>query len=151
MRDEKRTTAWVDAGDIFIDDRGWLMAVAQNFKDWPFKPARMYIVSNFDTTIIRGMHHHKREWKSFIVVGGSVLFGWIKEGEYTTGEASMEYRAVSARKPAVFFVAPQTWHGWRALELNSIMLGFSNFTLEETGKDDQRQPVPFGAFQVKNR
>ncbi len=139
------TAAWSEPTEIFIDDRGWLMAAAQDFRTWPFNPVRMYAVCNFDIRTIRGLHHHYGEFKAFIVIQGSILFGWLKDETF-------KYDVVSAKKPAIYFVAPETWHGWRALEPDSIMLGFSNFDLKQTQEDDQRsQEIPEGAFQVKNR
>jgi dTDP-4-dehydrorhamnose 3,5-epimerase-like enzyme len=111
---------------------------------------RIYKVENFSKDIIRGMHFHKKEWKFFIVIMGSAKF--VISPTQTINEKTQVF-VLSDRRPEVLIVPPGYYNGWKALEEKTILLGMSNFSLEESLKDDFRIPPDnFSTlFEVKNR
>jgi dTDP-4-dehydrorhamnose 3,5-epimerase-like enzyme len=126
-----------------IDDRGYLW---QLFEGSHVK--RVYVVGNFDTDVVRGFHLHRKESKWFFVPRGSAKFVTVDEQTKETSTFIL-----SDRKPAVLFVPPGNYNGWRALEDGTLLIGMSNKTLEESKGDDIRaDPLAFGnVWLIKNR
>jgi len=145
---------------IFIDDRGILTQlfdikndqIAFDNKNYQRLPLikRVYIVENFSKNTIRGMHFHKKEWKFFTVIKGSAKFVISPTDKIT--ERTKVF-ILSDRKPEVLIVPPNNYNGWQALEDNTILVGMSNFSLEESLNDDTRIPPDnfYSLFRVKNR
>ena len=145
---------------MFIDDRGLLWQLfdtkeekitfdGKKYEDYPLIK-RIYKVENFSKNTIRGMHFHKKEWKFFIVLKGSAKFV-ISPTEKISKKTKVF--VLSDRKPEVLIVPPNNYNGWKALEEGTILLGMSNFSLEESLKDDFRIPPDnfLDLFRVKNR
>jgi len=111
---------------------------------------RVYKVENFNKDTIRGMHFHKREWKFFTVIKGSVKFVISQTEEVTDKTKTF---VLSCKKPEILIVPPNNYNGWKALEDGTVVLGLSNFSLEESLKDDFRiLPTSFmKLFEVENR
>ncbi len=143
-----------------VDDRGvlWQIFDSKNDKisfdgaEYLELPSikRVYKVENFSKDTIRGMHFHKKEWKFFTVIRGSVKFV-ISPTENVTDKTKIF--VLSCKKPEVLIVPPNNYNGWKSLEEDTVVLGLSNFSLEETLKDDFRiLPTPFmKLFEVENR
>lgn len=132
---------------VFVDDRGYVFQIVQESdKTFP-KLERLYLVGNFSRGTIRGFHRHEKEWKAFFVISGSAKFVLVDDGK------NIETCVISSKNPTLFIVPPKIWHGWMSLEKNTMILGISNFTIDETKKDDFRKsPDSFGdVWTVKNR
>jgi len=149
-----------EAIKIAIDDRGVLLQLfemknnkisfdGQNYIDLP-PIKRIYLVRNFSKDTIRGMHYHEYEWKYFIVLRGSVKFV-ISPTPHISEETKTF--VLSEAKPEVLIVPPGNYNGWIALEDNTSLIGMSNFSLEESLKDDKRIPPDnfLELFKVKSR
>lgn len=130
-----------------IDDRGYLVQIFNADLD----VRRAYIVGNFSRGTIRGFHGHMKEWKYFFVARGSVKFVLIphkvsegvKDPEKLKGK--IQVFVLSDRKPAMLAVPPEHYNGWVSLEDNTLLMGLSDKTLDETLKDDYRiDPFAFG-------
>jgi dTDP-4-dehydrorhamnose 3,5-epimerase-like enzyme len=128
---------------VHIDDRGFLW---QLFEREDIK--RVYAVGNFDKNTIRGFHLHHEESKWFFVVSGSAKFVIVNEKN-----ESVQSFILSEKRPAVLYVPPGNYNGWRPLEDGTILIGMSDKTLEESKKDDYRaDPNKFGdVWSTKNR
>lgn len=119
------------------DDRGFLCQMYEGYEFPGVK--RIYVVGNFSKNIIRGFHKHNYEWKAYFVTSGAAKFVVVNE----TREIS-EY-TLSDRNPSVLIVPPKYSHGWVSLSENTILVGISNRTLEESMADDFREdPLVFG-------
>jgi dTDP-4-dehydrorhamnose 3,5-epimerase len=149
-----------EAIKIAIDDRGVLLQLfeiknkkisfdGQNYIDLP-PIKRIYLIRNFSKDIIRGMHYHEYEWKYFIVIRGSAKF--VISPTPHIGEETKTF-VLSETKPEVLIVPPGNYNGWIALEDNTLLLGMSNFSLEESLNDDKRIPPDnfLELFKVKSR
>ena len=125
--------------ECYIDDRGFLYQIYGQYKDVFPELKRVYVVGNFSKGIIRGFHKHLNEWKGYFVVLGSAKFVTVDENK------NIATYILSMRKPAVLIVPPNYYHGWVSLEDNTILIGLSNKSLEESLSDDIRiDPFTFG-------
>jgi dTDP-4-dehydrorhamnose 3,5-epimerase-like enzyme len=126
----------------FIDDRGELVQLF----DQDFKIVRAYVVGNFDKNTVRGFHKNLEEWKYFYVVKGSVKFVIVEN------ENNIKTIILSVKKPQLLIIPPNLWNGWKALEDDSLLLGFSNRVMTNH-KDERLDPYAFGKdiWEVKNR
>jgi len=144
---------------LIIDDRGFLSQIFDgkndkitfnglDYLELP-KIRRIYLVGNFSKNIIRGMHYHEKEWKYFFVIKGSAKFVVSPEDKPTE---KTKIFVLSDKKPEVLIVPPKNYNGWKALEEGTLILGMSNFSLEESLKDDKRIPVTnfLDLFKVKS-
>jgi len=134
--------------ECHVDDRGFLYQIYGNYLN-KFPPVRrVYVVGNFSKGIIRGFHKHLEEWKCYFAISGSAKFVVINEGKKI-----LTY-VLCSRSPSILIVPPTYAHGWISLEDNTVLIGFSNKTLEESLRDDVRiDPFTFGrdVWEVKPR
>lgn len=118
--------------NCYVDDRGFLWQIHGKGL-LPFEVRRVYIVGNFSKGTIRGLHYHKKEWKGFFVVKGSVKFLTIPYGESTP-----KTFVLSDKNPRILVVPPMNANGWMSLEDDTILIGMSNFILVQSKEDDIR-------------
>ena len=126
-----------------VDDRGflWQLFEGDNIK-------RTYIVGNFEKDTIRGFHMHKKESKWFFVPRGA-----IKIVTVDSSSNDIQTFVLSDKQPAVLYIPPGYANGWKALEEQSLLVGMSDKTLEESKGDDYRSdPMEYGdVWSVKAR
>ncbi len=131
-----------------VDDRGFLYQIFGNYDQDLSEVRRVYIVGNPTRGIIRGFHMHKKETKAYFVVSGSAKFIAARNRD------TKETYVLSSRTPTVLIVPPGNYHGWMSLEDNTVVVGLSNRTLEQSLEDDFRfGPMIFGKeiWEVRNR
>ena len=129
-----------------VDDRGHLYQILGDY-EFP-QVERAYIVGNFEKGTIRGYHMHKEEWKSYFVTSGAAKFVVAQD------ETDTQAFVISDRNPSVLIVPPDYYHGWKSLQPETQLIGFSNKTLEESIDDDFRKdPYVFGEkiWEVEDR
>jgi dTDP-4-dehydrorhamnose 3,5-epimerase-like enzyme len=130
------------------DDRGFLYQIYGGHQDGFPVAKRAYIVGNFNKGTIRGFHKHNDEWKCYFVSAGSAKFVAVDESE------NVSTYVLSSRNPTILIVPPKYFHGWISLEENTMLVGISNKSLEESLRDDVRiDPFTFGkeVWDVKAR
>jgi len=131
-----------------VDDRGFLYQIYGNYEDKFPSVKRIYIVGNFSKGTIRGFHKHNEEWKGYFISNGSAKFVVVDENK------KMSTYTLSSKNPAVLIVPPKYFHGWISLEENTMLIGMSNKSLEESLEDDVRiDPFTYGkeVWDVKAR
>jgi dTDP-4-dehydrorhamnose 3,5-epimerase-like enzyme len=131
-----------------VDERGFLYQIYGGYADMFPEVKRIYVVGNFGKGVVRGYHKHMDEWKSYFAVRGSAKFVTVDE------EKRVSSHTLSYRNPAVLIVPPRYFHGWVSLEDETLIIGLSNKSLEDSLKDDVRiDPQSFGkdVWEVKNR
>jgi dTDP-4-dehydrorhamnose 3,5-epimerase-like enzyme len=100
---------------------------------------RIYVVGNFRQGIVRGFHRHLKEWKVYFVTLGSAKFITVNPTE------EIEIHVLTQRNPQLLVVPPEHAHGWVSLEDDTLLIGMSNFSLEESEADDLRlDPFLYG-------
>jgi dTDP-4-dehydrorhamnose 3,5-epimerase-like enzyme len=130
------------------DDRGFLYQIYGDFPDKFPNVKRIYVVGSFSKGIIRGFHMHKKEHKCYFVVSGAAKFVVVDE------KKKASTNVLSSRNSPVLIVPPKHYHGWVSLEDNTILIGLSDKSLNESLKDDFRMdPFSFGKelWEVKPR
>lgn len=131
----------------FVDDRGFLDQIYN--LDLPTEVKRFYLVCG-QRGLIRGMHFHEKEWKYFYVAKGSMKF--VVSPDPVITEKTQTF-VLSEKLPVLLKVPPGNYNGSVCLEDNSMLIGISNFSLDESLNDDKRiDPSPFlELFKVKSR
>jgi dTDP-4-dehydrorhamnose 3,5-epimerase-like enzyme len=134
--------------ETHVDDRGFLNQIFEKTQGLFPEIKRIYVVGNFGKGVVRGFHMHRKEWKYFYVLRGTAKFVAIKDKEKESKTFTL-----SDKKPSILVVPPDYYHGWVSLEEETILIGISNATLEESLKDDIRvDPYKFGdVWHVKSR
>ena len=140
-------------GDIAVDDRGSLSFV----NDFQFENVvRFYRVANYNTSLIRAWHGHKKEAKYVYVTSGSAIVGAVPFNDTVAPDrdAPVQRFILSSAKPRILYLPPGYANGFRALESNTVILFFSTSTLEESKNDDFRFPADYWGsdiWAVENR
>lgn len=120
----------LEKGSRFTDGRGTVSFV-NSFDMTPV--VRMYCIEP-ETGIIRAWQGHQKETKWFHLVSGSIR---VKIRDLQSKVLVGTYE-LNAATPAVLKIAPGHYNGFEALEENSMLLVFSDLTLEQSQKDDHR-------------
>jgi dTDP-4-dehydrorhamnose 3,5-epimerase-like enzyme len=133
-----------------VDDRGFLYQIYQITDNVFPDLKRIYVVGNFGQGTVRGFHKHLEESKCFFVANGTVKFVLVDD---TQPKPEINTIVLSSKNPTILVVSPNIYHGWVSLEENTLLIGMSNKTLDESLKDDFRiDPYTYGdIWAVKDR
>ena len=129
-------------GNSYTDHRGSLRFV-NDFKFEGIK--RFYSIKHANTSIIRAWQGHKIETKYFYVSKGSFLINWIKIDDWDNPSKDLKKNKhiLSDQKNEILIIPPGHANGLKALEPDSILISFSNMSLEESKNDDYRFPQDY--------
>lgn len=122
-------------GGIFTDNRGCLFHV-NDFDMTPIK--RFYTIENSPSYPIRAWQAHKRESKWFYAVKGSFLIGLVKPDDWENPSQNLKVEKIvlNETESKVLYIPPGYANGLKALEENSKLMVFSNFTIQEATTDN---------------
>jgi dTDP-4-dehydrorhamnose 3,5-epimerase-like enzyme len=122
-------------GGIFSDNRGKLSHVNE-FNMSLVK--RFYAVENCRENPVRAWQAHQKESKWFFVVKGSFLIGLVQPDNWENPSPNlhMEKIILSETESKVLYIPPGYANGVKALEENSKLMVFSNFTIQEAANDN---------------
>ena len=140
---------------IFVDDRGTFCDLKGDFE---FDIKRVYVCENFSQDTVRGFHYHRHEAKLFYVPKGSIKFIiWsltIEDAETLRVQAHHKkqsifiekllkksppiFHIVSAKEHSTIYVPAMCANAWKPLEEDTILIGCSDRTLQESVDDDLR-------------
>ena len=121
----------------FVDQRGSLTF----FPHWDLsKIKRSYIIEHPDASIVRAWQGHKREDKWFIVVQCEFKILLVKPDNWTNPSADLKPAVftLNSSECRVLYVPGGYASGLTAVEPNSRLMVFSNFTTRESKEDDFR-------------
>ncbi|QHS58242.1 cupin domain-containing protein [Chitinophaga agri] len=121
-------------GNVFSDERGTLRFV----NDFSFPDVkRFYQIIHPSTATIRAWQGHRVEHKYFYVVSGTFAVAWVKIDDWDHPSPALEaaYKVLTANSPAVLSVPPGYANGLKALEPDSVLMIYSNLTLEGSAND----------------
>lgn len=122
--------------EIHVDNRGHLVQILGNYSFPMVK--RIYIVSNWVRNIVRAFHYHNFEWKAYYITYGVAKFVTIYKDKTDKKEFILTHL-----KPQVLVIPSKYFQGWQNLTPTAILIGLSNFSLEESKNDDIRVPYDF--------
>ncbi|MDE7074741.1 MAG: WxcM-like domain-containing protein [Odoribacter sp.] len=124
-------------GGIFVDERGQISHV--NSLDMS-EIARFYVIHQKDTSVVRAWHAHQHEKKWFYVVRGSFTAAFVKIDDWENPSSDLvpEIFQLSANQSQVLYVPEGYANGFKANEVDSELLVFSNKILSEAVNDSWR-------------
>lgn len=118
----------------FVDDRGTFNNYA-----CPFIPKRAYTCYNHEKGIVRGFHYHKKEEKYFVCLRGAIK---IAVAPLLLPDSldivKMNTIILSAETTNALYVPAGYANGWQTLQDDTLLLGMSSLTMEESVYDDHR-------------
>jgi dTDP-4-dehydrorhamnose 3,5-epimerase-like enzyme len=121
-------------GRCFNDERGTLNCV----NDFSFSGIkRFYQIKQKDPTVVRAWQGHQVERKYFFVNHGTFFIAWVKIDDFANPSPHLaaEHTVLSADKPGILAIPAGYANGFKAMEPNSILSVYSNFTLRESEDD----------------
>lgn len=124
-------------GSNHKDQRGEL----EFFNDLDLSPVvRFYKIIPSDTKTVRAWQGHKLEKKWFYCLRGSFIVNLLPLSNFDPASCPFqpEIYTLQANKPKVLTVPPGYVSGFRAKEMGSELMVFSDKSLEESIKDDYR-------------
>ena len=124
-------------GGTHTDHRGILSHV-NGFDMQEIK--RFYFIEHPSTSVIRAWQGHKMEKKWFFVTKGSFLVKTIKvdDWENPSDKPDSAEFILSNSESEILYIPGGYANGFKAMEDNSGMIVFSNFTIEESAADNYR-------------
>ncbi|MDK2842445.1 MAG: hypothetical protein PWQ17_1951 [Anaerophaga sp.] len=131
------TTPFLFTEEIFRDHRGEIGAF--NSLDLsPFK--RTYFITHDNVRTIRAWQAHQYESKLFKVVKGMFVVGFVKidNFENPSGDLKADYKILSEGKNEFLFIPKGYANGLKALENNSTIQVYSDFSLDDSIKEKIR-------------
>jgi dTDP-4-dehydrorhamnose 3,5-epimerase-like enzyme len=119
-------------GNSFIDERG-VVRYINNFDLSSI--VRMYCIEP-SLGVIRAWHGHKVEKKWFYAAKGRFLVKLVDMNSYN----KMDFELTSVESN-ILEIGGGYYNGFQALEEGSVLLVFSNFSLDESKNDDFRETL----------
>ena len=124
-------------GGSYKDERGSLIY----FNELDMKPIkRFYRINHPDTSIIRAWQGHRYEQKWFYVLKGSFLIALVVPDDWETpsDKAPVKLFTLSGAEPQILHVPGGLVNGFKAMEDDSALMVFSDFTIAESENDHFR-------------
>lgn len=104
---------------------------------------RMYLIAHPNTDIVRAWQAHKREQKWFKVVSGAFKIVVVQPDNWQAPSptlATTEF-ILQAKDHKILHIPGNFANGFKALEPNSELMVFSDFTVGESAEDNFRYPA----------
>jgi len=110
-------------GGSHSDQRGTIAFV----NDFNFEGVnRFYTIHHPDTSIVRAWQGHTLESKYYYPVKGTWLIAWVKmEFDKSESEWQVEFVKINAKDSKLVYLPAGYANGFKALEKDSIIIGFS--------------------------
>ncbi|MGB0863914.1 MAG: dTDP-4-dehydrorhamnose 3,5-epimerase family protein [Saprospiraceae bacterium] len=124
-------------GGIYRDERGKIV-FANDFNMAEIQ--RLYHIHQSDISVIRAWQGHKKESKWFHCIKGSFLVYTIPVDNWSAPNKELQAKTsfLNETKSEVLHIPGGYANGFKALEEDSILMVFSDFTLEQSKEDDIR-------------
>lgn len=133
-----------------VDDRGYLYEIIHASDEFLHKFGQVYLVCSPVRGTIRAFHKHSVLWDYFCVPRGTAKIVLAQASEediqraVDRGESckadSMETYVLSERKPSLLVVPAGIWHGWMALEDETIVVATGSEVYNRDNPDEVRIP-----------
>ena len=135
-------------GNTFSDQRGRLRFV----NDFSFEGVkRFYVITHPNTDVIRAWQGHNKETKYFFVVKGAFILNWIHVDNWKQPSKRLEINStiLNENDSEILIIQPGYVNGFKALDIDSTLIVFSDKTLEESKEDDFRFPMKYWEFKFQ--
>ena len=145
------------------DDRGFLYEVIHATDSFVHKFGQVYVVGSPTRGTVRAFHKHAALWDYFCILRGAGKFVLAvadeeevrrsRDGGTECVPTALQTFVLTERKPAVLVVPPEIWHGWMALEDNTLLVSIGSEVYKRQDPDEVRaSPDIFGdVWSVKGR
>lgn len=129
-------------GGIAKDHRGQIRYVNE-FDMSPVK--RFYIIKNTDLDLVRGWRAHRIEQRWFYVLSGSFSIDIVKIDTWDKASADLpvERIVLDTNENRVMHLSNGYATAFQALEPDSELLVFADFSIEHAKDDDYTYPVEY--------
>ncbi|WP_436488123.1 WxcM-like domain-containing protein [Chitinophaga sp. ARDCPP14] len=121
-------------GASFTDHRGTLKFV----NDFSFPDVkRFYQMLHHDVSVVRAWQGHRVEQKYFYVVKGAFVLAWVKIDDWDKPSPGLkaDHVILNEDEPVVLSVPAGYANGIKALIPGSVLMVYSDLTLEESAAD----------------
>lgn len=124
-------------GGIHQDERGKLSFV-NDFDLLQVK--RYYIIEHIDINVVRAWQGHRKEQKWFQVITGSFQIALVQPDNWENPSEDLKVKkyVLNANNNQVLYIPGNFANGFKAVEENSKMIVFSDFSIEESANDNFR-------------
>jgi dTDP-4-dehydrorhamnose 3,5-epimerase len=124
----------IHKGGVHSDNRGTLSFV----NEFDFSGVcRFYQIVHPAIDVVRAWQGHKVEHKYFYVASGSFRIAWLEIDDWSSPSGGLvpQQIVLTADEPCVLSIPPGYANGMKAIEEGSILLVFSNLTVEQSEQD----------------
>jgi len=137
--------------EVHADDRGYLYEIAHSY-DLP-KFGQVYAIGDPARGAIRAFHKHDQLWDLFTIVSGSAKFVFVDDRADSKTKGNMYMMTAGANAPKLIIVPPGVYHGWMALEDNTLLISTASELYSHEKPDEYRiDPNTFGdVWAIKGR
>lgn len=139
--------------NISTDDRGYINHCnIFDFKKNGIK--RFYQITNHQINFIRAWHGHKKENKFIMITDGSLKISTVKIDNWSKPNKKLKILNfyINCKSPQILFIPAGYAHGTQNLSKNTSFIVFSNFSINESLKDDYRYPYDYwGDWKINYR
>ncbi len=126
--------------DVHVDDRGYVIEIIRASDSYFKKFGQVYIAASLKTGTIRAFHKHKLLWDYFFIVNGSAKFAFYDDRKNSSTYKHTETLVITYKNPSLIIVPPGVFHGWMALEDNSILVSTASEVYNRKKPDETRMP-----------
>ncbi|MBI2029097.1 dTDP-4-dehydrorhamnose 3,5-epimerase family protein [Candidatus Gottesmanbacteria bacterium] len=127
-----------------VDDRGYLIEIIRATDPFLKKFGQVYVVGSTSKGTIRAFHKHKKLWDYFYITQGSAKYAFYDDRKNSKTYKKMETFILTQRNPSLIIVPPGVYHGWMALEDNTILISTASEVYNREKPDEVR--VPYNSF-----
>jgi len=124
-------------GGRHVDERGMLFF----FNDFDMKPVRrFYIIEHTETNTVRAWQAHQKEQKWLYILRGSFKIVVVKPDHWEKPSQKLPVNEfiLKADGNQLLHIPGGFANGLKAMEANSKLMVFSDFSMADAGKDDFR-------------
>lgn len=106
---------------------------------------RFYIITNTDTDLVRGWRAHRIEQRWFYVLSGSFSIDIVEvdNWEQTSEDLPVRREILKAEGHKVFHLSAGYATAFQALEADSELLVFSDYSIDNAVHDDYTYPLDY--------
>jgi dTDP-4-dehydrorhamnose 3,5-epimerase len=136
-----------------VDDRGYLIEVVRATDPYYTKFGQVYVVGSVTKGTIRAFHKHQELIDWFFIAHGSAKFALRDDRPKSQTFQEMNTMVIGTRNPSLIVVPPGVFHGWMALEDNTLLISTASEVYNRLNPDEVRVPPDsFGyEWEVKGR
>lgn len=130
--------------EIRVDDRGYFIELVRATDPYFKKFGQVYVAGSTTRGTIRAFHKHNKLWDYFFIGCGSAKFAFYDDRKTSPTYKKMDTVILTQRNPSLIVVPPGIYHGWMALEDNTLLISTASEVYNRTKPDEERKP--FNSF-----